>query len=222
LVKTGKVTRGYLGVQVQDLSPDMAKQFSIADSSGAFIQDVSPDGPAEKAGLKPGDVVRKVNGQTIDTAQQLTEAVINLAPGAVANLEVLRDGKSMNFKVTLVQRPNDLSASSGGGPSKSPSRGALRGITVQNLTPSIRDQLGLPSSIRGVVVSDVDPSSPAAEALQQGDVIQAIGRQPVTNTADFNRLASEAKGEVLLRVNRQGTGFFVTISPGGDGGDDSQ
>ncbi len=223
LVKTGKVTRGYLGVSVRDLSPDMAKQFGIPDTSGALIEDVSPDGPAEKGGLKPGDVVRKVNGQKVDSGHQLTEAVINLAPGAVANLEVIRDGKPMTIKVTLVERPNDLSASAGGGPSKAPSRGALRGITVQNLTPSIRDQLGLPSSIKGVVISDLDPNSPAAEVgLQPGDVVQSINRQTVNTTADFARLAGEAKGEVLLRVNRQGTGSFITISPGGDGGDDSQ
>jgi serine protease Do len=222
LVKTGKVSRGYLGVSVTDLSPDMAKQFSIPDSSGALVQDVSPDGPAEKAGLKPGDVVRKVNGQTVDSGHQLTEAVTNLSPGAVASLEILRDGKPMTIKVTLAERPNDMSASAGGGPSKAPSRGALRGIAVQNLTPSLREQLGMPSSLKGVVISDIDPNSPAAEVgLQQGDVIQAINRQPVTNTADFNRLASEARGAVLLRVNRQGTGFFATISPG-DGSDDAQ
>ena len=175
--------------------------------------------------MKPGDVVRKVNGQTVDSAHQLTESVTNLSPGAVADLEILRDGKPMTIKVTLVQRPNDLTASAGGGPSKAPSRGALRGIAVQNLTPTLRDQLGLPSNIRGVVVSDIDPGSPAAEVgLQQGDVIQAINRQPVNTTADFSRLASEAKGEVLLRINRQGTGFFATISPGdgSDGSDDPQ
>jgi serine protease Do len=93
----------------------------------------------------------------------------------------------------------------------------LRGIQVQNLTPSIRDRLGLPSSVHGVVISDLDPDSPAAQTgLQSGDVIQSIERQPVNSVADFNRLAAPAKGKVLLRVNRQGYSQWVVISPDGD------
>ena len=214
LVQTGKVTRGYLGVQAQDLSQDLAKQFNIPDTSGALVEDVSPDGPAEKAGLKPGDVIRKVNGQTIDSAHQLTDAVTGISPGAVASLDVIRDGKPLNLRVTLVERPSDLTASVNGGPGKGPSQGTLRGITVQNLTPALHDQLGLPSSVTGIVISDIDPNSPAADAgLQPGDVIESINRQNVHSMADFNRLAGAAKGEVLLRINRQGTGLFVTIAP---------
>jgi serine protease Do len=104
-----------------------------------------------------------------------------------------------------------------GGAEKGPSEGTLRGIAVQELTPSIRQQLGLPTNTRGVVISDLDPDSPAAQAgLQPGDVIQSINRQPVTSIADFNRFAAQATGEVLLRVNRQGNAAFVAISPGGD------
>ncbi|MHB8652614.1 MAG: Do family serine endopeptidase [Terriglobia bacterium] len=214
LVKTGKVTRGYLGVQAQDLSQDLAKQFNVPDTSGALVEDLSPGGPAEKTGLKPGDVIRKVNGQTIDSAHKLTDVITALAPGAVANIDVIRDGKPMNFRVTLDERPADLTASANGGAGKAPSQGTLRGITVQNLTPALRDQLGLPSGITGIVISDIDPNSPAADAgLQPGDVIESINRQNVHNMADFNRLAGAAKGEVLLRINRQGTGYFVTISP---------
>lgn len=212
LVKTGKVTRGYLGVGPGDLNQDLAKQFNVPDTSGALVENVSPGGPAEKAGIKPGDVIRKVNGQTIDSARKLTDVITALSPGAVANVDVIRDGKTMNFRVTLDERPADPSANGGAG--KAPSQGTLRGITVQNLTPALRDQLGLPPSVTGIVISDIDPNSPAADAgLQPGDVIESINRQNVHNMADFNRLAGAAKGEVLLRVNRQGTGYFVTISP---------
>jgi serine protease Do len=91
---------------------------------------------------------------------------------------------------------------------------------VQNLTPSIRDQLGLPRDVNGVVITQLDPNSPAAQqGLQTGDVLEAINRQPVRSVADFNRLAAQAKGQTLLRINRQGTGAFVVISPD-QGGDD--
>ena len=214
LVKTGKVTRGYLGVRAGDLNQDMAKQFNISDTSGALVEDVSPSGPAEKAGIKPGDVIRRVNGQTVDSAHQLTDAITILSPGAVANVEVIRDGKPLTLRVTLDERPADLTASANGGPDKGPSQGTLRGITAQNLTPALRGQLGLPSNVNGIVISDIDPNSPAADAaLQPGDVIESINRQNVRTVSDFNRLAGAAKGEVLLRINRQGTGIFVTISP---------
>jgi serine protease Do len=93
---------------------------------------------------------------------------------------------------------------------------------VQNLTPALRDQLGLPTDVRGVVITDVDPSSPAAQTVQQGDVIEGINRHPVNSITDFNRLAAEAKGQTLLRINRQGSGYFVVISPGDSEGDESQ
>lgn len=218
LVKTGKVTRGYLGVGVNVLTDDLAKQLGVPDTAGALVEDVTPGGPAEKAGLKPGDVIRKLDGQTIQDSTQLTATVTNMPPGTSVTLDILRDGKPQSVRLTLSERPADLSASAapGGGPSE----GALRGIEVQALTPGIREQLGLPSSVRGVVISQLDRNSPAAQAgLQEGDIIQTINRQPVNSVAEFNRLARQAKGQVLLYVNRQGTASFVVISPeGGDEG----
>ncbi|HEV2350732.1 MAG TPA: DegQ family serine endoprotease [Terriglobia bacterium] len=222
LVKNGKVTRGWLGVAVNVLSPDLAKQFNLPDTSGALVEQVTPDSPADKAGLKNGDVIRKVNGQTIGDSSQLTALVTNMSPGAVAALDIVRDGKPMTLKVTLGERPADLSASNGLGGS-GPTQGTLRGITVQALTPSLRSQLGLSARVNGVVISQIDPNSPAAQAgLQEGDVIESIQRQPVTSVPEFDRLAREAKGEVLVYINRQGSGGFLTISPNGDNGNDNQ
>ena len=217
LIKTGKVSRGYLGIEIRDLDAGLAKQFNVPDTSGALVEDVTPGGPADKAGLKNGDVIRKLNGQTISDAGQLTAMVTNLSPGTVTTLDILRDGHPMTIKVTLGERPTNLSATVGG-PS-SVQQGALRGITVQNLTSSMREQLNVPANVMGVVISEIDPNSPAAQdGLQQGDVIESINRQPVRNVGDFNRLAALAKGQTLLRINRQGNGVFVVISPG-DGGD---
>jgi serine protease Do len=217
LVKTGKVSRGFLDVRIGSLDEGLAKQFKVPDTAGALVDDVAAGGPADKAGLKTGDVIRKLNGLTISDATQLTAQVTNLSPGSIATLDILRDGQPMTLKVTVGERPSDLSSRAGG--RGSIQQGALRGIAVQDLTPSIRDQLGLPASVTGVVIAQVDPASPAAQSVEEGDVIEGINRQPVHNVADFNRLAAQAKGQTLLRINRQGNGVFVVISPDEGGGD---
>ncbi len=221
LIKTGKVSRGYLGVSIGNLTDALAKQFKVPDSSGALVTDVNRGGPADKAGLKNGDVIRKLNGQTIESRDQLTSVITDLNPGTEVKLDILRDGQPMTVNVTLAERPADLSYTAGTG--KAPTEGALRGITVQNLTPEVRDQLGLSPDSRGVVITELDPSSPAAQAgLQQGDLIESINRHPVNSVQDFSRLAAEAKGQTLLRINRQGNGGYVVITPGEGGGDDNQ
>jgi serine protease Do len=221
LIKTGKVSRGYLGVSIGKLTDALAKQFKVPDTSGALVDDVTHGGPADKAGLKNGDVIRKLNGQTIESNDQLTSAITDLNPGAEVRLDILRDGQPMTVKVTLAERPADLSYTAGA--SKAPTEGALRGITVQNLTPEVRDQLGLSPDSHGVVIAELDPSSPAAQGgIQQGDLIESINRHPVNSVQDFNRLAAEAKGQTLLRINRGGNGGYVVITPGEGGGDDNQ
>jgi serine protease Do len=222
IINKGKVTRGYLGVAPQGLTTELARQFKSPDTSGALLGQVEPDSPADKAGLKQGDVIRKINGQTIEGADNLRSMIAGTNPGTAITLGVLRDGKPMDVKVTLGEQPASMAGASGH-PGKA-SEGALRGITVQNLTPDVREQLGLQPNIRGVVISELDPSSPAAQAgLQPGDLIESVNRHAVNTVADFDRLAAGAKGEVLLRVNRGGISQFVGISPGSDsGGDDNQ
>jgi serine protease Do len=221
LIKTGKVSRGYLGVHITSLNEAFAKQFKAPDLSGALVQDVTHDGPAEKAGIKNGDVIRKINGQTVENSDQLMAMVTDLNPGTEAKLDILRDGQPMTIRLTLAERPANLPIAAGVG--KAPSEGALRGITVQNVTPDLRDQLGLSPDVRGVVITELDPDSPAAQGgLQPGDVIEGINRHPVNSAADFNRLAAEAKGQTLLRINRQGNGLFIVITPGDTGGDETQ
>ena len=217
LVKTGKVSRGYLGVSLAILDDKMARGFKLPDTSGALVNDVTPDSPADKAGIKNGDVIRKLDGQRVEGRDELTASVTSMNPGTTVTLEVFRDGKPMNIKVTLGERPANLTAR---GSPRGPSEGTLRGVSVQNLTPDLREQLGAPASVKGVVISEVDPNSPAAQqGLQAGVIIQSINRQAVNSVADFNRLAAGAKGEVLLRVYFQGQGQFVVISPGDNGSD---
>lgn len=215
LIGTGKVSRGYLGAQVQDLDPGLAKEFDVPDLAGALIQNVESGGPAAKAGIQNGDVVRQFNGQPVSDAGSLVSMVTETSPGTEVTLDVLRNGKPARVKVTLGERPANGSEASGEAPETS--GGLLGGISIQNLTPALRNQLGVPGNISGVAVTEVAPDNPAAEYLEQGDVIETINRQPVRNVEDFNRLATGVKGQVLLRVNRQGVGMFIVISSDGEG-----
>ncbi len=166
LVKTGKVTRGYLGASIGPLSQELAKEFRVPDTSGALVQDVTGGGAADKAGLKAGDVIRKYDGRTVSESDELLAMVASTNPGTTVPLEILRNGEPLNLKVTLDQRPSDLGYSPGR--HRAPSAGPLRGISVKNLTPSLRKQLQIPPDIQGVVVVDVDPDSPAADYLVPG------------------------------------------------------
>jgi serine protease Do len=209
LIKTGRVTRGYLGVTPGALNPALARQFKVPDLSGALIQHIEPGSPAEKAGLKQGDVLRKFNGRALADATQFQSLVASTPPGTEITFGVLRDGQELNIKVKLGELPAGMA-----GTGTAPSNSALRGVTVQELTAAIRDQLGLRPDTPGVVISDLDSDSPAARVgLQPGDVIQSINRQRVETVEDFDRLAADATGETLLRVNRQGSGGFVVVSP---------
>jgi serine protease Do len=199
LIKTGKVSRGYMGITLGDLTPALAREFKVPDVSGALVNEVVPASPADKGGLTQGDVIRAYNGQTIDNRARFQSMVAGTDPGTEVTLGILRDGNPLTLKLTLGEQ--------------------LRGISVQDLTPSIREQLGLPTNTRGVVITELDPSSPAAQAgLQTCDVIESVNRQPVNSVSEFNRLTARAKGDTLLRVNRQGNSAFVAISPDGEGG----
>jgi serine protease Do len=180
-----------------------------------LIEDVTPGGPAAKAGLKPGDVIRKFNGQAIGDSSDLLAKVASTNPGASAALEILRNGQPQTVTVTLEQRPGNLAYA--GGPNRSPNQGALRGVTVQALTTELRKELGVPPSGHGVVVAEVDPGSPAAQVLTQGDVIMSINRHDVNAVPDFERWAAEAKGQTLLRIVRQGQAAFVVVPDQGAG-----
>jgi len=219
LIKTGKVTRGYMGITIRSLDESLAKQFKVPDIGGALVEDLVVGGPAEKAGIKNGDAIRKLNDQQIGDSGQFTAMITNLNPGTEVTVDILRDGQPLTIKATLGERPNDLGVRAEG-PGKV-HEGTLRGITVQELTPKTREQLGLHANVTGVVINEIDPNSPAAQqGLQPGDVIEAINRQPVRSVADFNRLTAQAKEQTLLRINRQGNGSFVVISPDESGNDD--
>ena len=211
--KSGKVTRGYLGVGVQPLTPDLATAFGLKENKGALIAQVEPDSPAAKAGLQKGDVIQQVNGQAVDDARALTLLISQMSPGSAVKLTVWRNGKQQDLTATLGEAPNPKTQASGGNQGGGGTGSALEGVSVDNLTPDVAQQLNLSASTKGVVVTDVSDGSPAADAgLQRGDVIQEVNHQPVQNVSDMNKILKQASGkQVLLLVNRGGNSSFVVI-----------
>ena len=214
IVEHGKVIRGYLGVTIQEVSPDMAKAFGLNQGGGALIGDVSPNGPAAKAGLQRGDIVLQLNGQPVTGPDDLSLRVSEMAPGTVAQMQVYRDGKTQDVNVTLGEFPENAQANGQPAPGAG---AALQGVQVQDLNSDLRQQLGLGPGTTGVVVTQVDPNSAAAAAgIQQGDVIQEVNHKPVHNQDEFQQAISGlANQPVLLLVNRGGTTHFVVVQPQG-------
>jgi serine protease Do len=214
LVKTGKVTRGYIGVGIQEVTPQLAEAFK-APLGSVVITQVEPDKPGSKAGLEVGDVVVAVNGEEITDSGHFRLRVSRTAPGSTIKLRINRNGQNREVPVTLAALPNrdneeKEATESGAAGGRSP----LEGVDVEALTSQTRRQLGLDASVSGVVVTDVDPRSAAAEAgLQEGDVIQSVNRQPVTTVSEFNRLMGQsASGRtVVLLVNRRGATVFIPV-----------
>jgi serine protease Do len=209
ILKHGKVIRGYLGVYIQNVTPELAKAFGIQENKGALVADVTPNSPAARAGIEKGDIILEVNGQPVEDINSLTLQISQTAPGTAVHLKVLHNKQTRDMTITLSELPekNEQAGTAQGG------GGALEGVQVETMTPDIARQLGLPALTKGVVITDIDPSSAAADAgLQRGDVIEEVNRKPVANVQEFRQaLESGSKQSVLLLVNRGGTTSYVVI-----------
>lgn len=221
LVAHGKVSRGYIGVQLNptDVNEALAKQFGLSQPGGALVAQVEPDTPASKAGLKGGDIILKVNGQSVASNNDLRLRISQTAPGTPVKLTIFRDGKTFDTDLTLGQLPNET-ANNGSNPTQgnqNQSSGGLKGVQVQAITGDIGQQLQLPTGTHGVVITSVDPDSAAAAAnLDRGDVIEEVNHKPVT-TVDSYRQAIAAAGNqpvLLLVYNAQAGGTeYVVVQP---------
>ena len=219
LMKGQQIKRGYLGVGIQPVNEDIAAALGLPKNQGEIIGRVEPGGPGAKAGLRPGDVVTSINGQAVTPDRTLSYLVANSAPGSAIKLDVIRNGQRQTLNATVDTRPTDdqLAALNGDGgddgmpESDGPEQGvpasSSLGVSVQPLTPQIARSIGVDSTVQGVVVGAVDPSSDAAQKLKRGDVISSINSQPVRSAADVTRVVAAAKSagrpQVLLSVTRQ-------------------
>ena len=211
IIKTGTVHHGYLGISMNDVTPDNANFFDLHDASGAIVSQVTPDSPAGQAGIKAGDVLRELNGKKIVNGGALQVEDSQIAPGNTIALGILRNGKpeTINVKVGEFHGNNQVAENDG---SESKQHGKL-GLAVDNLTPDLRSQLNIPSNVNGAAIQSVRPASPADEAgLAPGDVIVEVNRKPVENAEKFvNEVHSVPAGkDILLLVwSRGGTTYRV-------------
>jgi serine protease Do len=206
----GHVTRSYLGVTVQEVTPAIAKALGLNGPGGALVSNVSPDSPAQRAGLQSGDVILGINGANIDESNQLRMQVSLMNPDQSVRLKVFRNGQTRDYTVQLSEMPGEKLAKADSGSQNGDT--SLEGVSVAELDAQTARQLGLPASTKGVVVTDVDPASQAAAAgLKEGDVIQEVNRQPVASASDFSHAVKKSSGESLLLVNRQGNKVFLAV-----------
>jgi serine protease Do len=214
LIAQGKVLRGYLDLYPQDIDEDLAKALNLKSMAGVLVASVGPGGPADKAGLKQGDVITELNGKPVTDANQLREEVAQIAPGKSIQLSVLRNGKEMKITLVLGERPETPSSRSPQEQEQKPMSTQRLGLTVQTLTPSLANQLGYRGE-QGVLIAEVAPGSPADDAgLKRGDLIKEIDRTPVRTSAEFEEILKRLKkGEaVALLVQRGQNSFFVALT----------
>lgn len=215
IIATGQVERGWLGAVIQDLTKDLASSFDYDSTDGVLIGDVVSGGPADKAGIRPGDIVVEYNGKSISDAAQFRNAVAATEPNSEVDVVVFRDGQRKRFKIKIGLLDEQAVARSRRGPEEGEASAALDwGMNVRTLTPELARQAGVDEDEKGVVVTEVSPGSMAAEAgLRPGDVIVSVSGSPIANVADFREAIDKEKLEtgIRMQVKRRGMRRFVVI-----------
>lgn len=220
LLKDGKVHRGMLGVNIQNITPDTAKALELKDTKGVLVSNVQPGSAAEKAGIKRGDIITAINGDTIEDSNNLRNKVAGTQPGTEIKLTVLRDGNQEELTAKLDEfktqgvKPDENSDENNNNQNNSEQNGKL-GLSLQPLTPEIIRQLDLPADSKGLVVTEVDPNGAAAEeGIARGDVILEINKKAVSTTEDVQSALEKAGDRpILLLVTRKGQTIYLTITP---------
>ena len=208
LKEKGSVTRGWLGVMIQKITPELAKSFGLNQSEGALVGDVIPGGPAFKGGVKRGDVIVRFDGKDVKDMEDLPKIVAATTPNSVVNVEIVREGspKTLSIKIeTLTETQPTVVA-----------KADPLGMQLQDITPELAKSLKLEDN-QGVLVSDVTPGNSAAESgIRRGDVISEMNRSPITNMKDYQRLAGSVKtgDSVLFLVKRGGTTIYIAVKVG--------
>src|SRR5262245_7102051 len=217
LVRTGKVVRGWLGVAIQDLTPELATQFGISDTKGVLVSDVMADSPAKKAGVERADVIVEYDGRAMDSPTHLRNAVAQTPIGKKVSIKVIREKKAKTIEVTIVEQPKSL-----GQPGAEESResavptGVLSDLDVRELNEELAARYGMKATERGVVVVRIKPGSTAEEmGVREGDIILEVNRKPVTSLKSYEQAASGlAKDQaVLLLLKRKGQTIYLTLRP---------
>jgi serine protease Do len=219
LLKDGKVHRGQLGVRIQNITEDTAKALELENTKGVLVSEVVKGGAAEKAGIQRGDIITAVNGETVEDTNVLRNKIAGTAPGTAVKLTIVRDGKQQDVTITLEEfnvekamKNADQQDEEQGGNEKQ--NGKL-GLSLQPVTPAIARQLGV-SADQGLVVTDLDPTGPAAEAgIGRGDIILEINKRAVSSIEDVQAALEKADSKpILLLISRRGQTIYLTVRPG--------
>ncbi len=209
IISQGKVVRGYLGVQVQPLTANLAKQFRMKHDKGILVVDVTEGGPADKGGIKRGDVIVGFDNKDLDNPFQLKNLVASSKPGKMVEIKIFRDGSPLILPVVITELPTETVAAP-----LTESNNALKGVTVQDLNADILQQLGITRDIQGVVVMNVDEESRALGVLKRGDIVMEVNKKPVDSLIAFKEATSKIsqKDDVLLLVMRGGFVQYITLA----------
>jgi Do/DeqQ family serine protease len=209
IIKHGKVIRGWLGVSIQDLTPDLAKGLGIKETAGALVSGVETGSPADKAGLKRGDLITGIDAKKIDDSTSLRNIIASTAPGTKVEVRIVRNGKEQTVTAVLGEYKEHAIAQ------KTEYDNALKGVSVQDLTPGLRSKLNIPDGVNGVVVTGVSPSLASQRLLQPNDVIEEVNRTALQNIQDYDQAVSRihSKDTVLLLIYRDGGSVYLTIRP---------
>jgi serine protease Do len=218
IIAHGKVVRGFLGVVIQPLTPDLAKALKMpgadapgAEAKGALVSDVTADGPAAKAGIKAEDVIVKMDQAAVDDPRHLRLMIAAHAPGAQVTLTVIRDGAEVVVPVTLADLPADA-GKPGGKHAKAEAHKEELGVAIEDIDDHARKRYDLPDDLAGAVITQVKPESKAAEAgLKPGQVIIAIDRKPVASAQEASDAIDRNPGDLLLRVWNDGARLYIVV-----------
>ena len=213
LVTDGKIVRGWLGVQIQDVTPDIAAAMDLKTNDGAVVSDVIEDSPAEKGGLKSGDVIVGIEGKKIDSANDLRNRIAMLGADSKIDVTVVRKGKEKKLRVTLAERTDEVVlASSGGGGGAGGGERDVDGLKIAPLNDVTREKYNIPDTIKsGIVVVSVDQSRLDSRGLREGDVILEVGQEPVSSVEAFKEKYDHEEEKLLVYVYRNGSRFFTVL-----------
>jgi serine protease Do len=221
IISKGRVIRGYLGVAIQVVTPDIAEQFKLTDARGALVTDVTPGSPAEKAGIIRGDVIRTVNGYEVKDTLALINRIAEADVGSNLTIELVRDGENKTVVAKVTEQPADFKTAMNRSQdedqdSTEPGQNSIfSGVQVENLNAQLRARANVPPNVNGVIITRIDPNASAAQQLRPGDVIEQINRRAISNVDDFQNVVGQLDPNrpVIVGLARNRQRSFVLIQP---------